>query len=150
MIKDKLENATIYYNLSENIQKGLTWLKDADFNNISDGKYNIDEDKVFASVQTYKTKDDAKYEAHRKYIDIQYMISGKELVGVLDIAKCKTCDAYDENSDLEFLETSVKDEFQNLREGEFLILYPHDAHKPSIADGEKTIVKKVVVKVAID
>ena len=150
MIKDSLKNANTYFNLSENLKKGLEWLINNNMAEISCGKHVIDGDAVYASVQEYETKLNAKYEAHRKYIDIQYMISGKELVGVLDIAKCKTCDAYDENSDLEFLETSVKDEFQNLREGEFLILYPHDAHKPSIADGEKTIVKKVVVKVAID
>ena len=150
MIKDSLKNANTYFNLSENLKKGLEWLINNNMAEISCGKHVIDGDAVYASVQEYETKLNAKYEAHRKYIDIQYMISGKELVGVLDIAKCKTCDAYDENSDLEFFETSVKDEFQNLREGEFLILYPHDAHKPSIADGEKTIVKKVVVKVAID
>ena len=149
MIKDKLENATIYYNLSENIQKGLTWLKDADFNNISDGKYNIDEDKVFASVQTYKTKDDAKYEAHRKYIDIQYMIKGVEKVGVTNLKNCTTCVPYDLEKDLEFFDINVEEEFFELAEESFLIFYPHDAHKPSIKHIQKDLVKKVVVKIAI-
>lgn len=149
MIKDKLENAKIYYTLSENLKKGLLWLEDTDLENIQDGKYTIDGDKVYASVQTYKTKDDANYESHRNYIDIQYMIKGCEKIGVTDLNNCQTCIEYDSERDLEFYNINCDDEYLELNEGTFLILYPHDAHKPSISLSEASNVKKVVIKVAV-
>lgn len=149
MIKDCLKNAKTYYSLSENIKKGLVWLENTDLLNINDGKYLIDGEKVYASVQTYETKSDAKYESHRRYIDIQYMIKGEEKIGVTDLSNCKTCIEYDIDKDLEFYDNCSDEEFLALETGQFLILYPHDAHKPSISKGQKKNVKKVVVKVAI-
>lgn len=150
MIKDKLNNAKNYYELSENLKKGFQWLATTDLININDGRYEIDGNDVYASVQTYETKSDANYEAHRKYIDIQYIIKGRELVGITDINNCKTCIEYDNERDLEFFNCLNEDDYYLLREGEFIVLFPHDAHKPSMNyDGSKSEVKKVVVKVAV-
>ena len=149
MIKDKLINAKNYYNLSNNMQKGLAWLENTDLNNIEDGKYEIDGDNVYASVQTYETKENAKYESHRKYIDIQCMIKGKEKIGVTDLSNCKTCIEYDSDRDLEFYDINCNEEYLNLNENDFLIFYPQDAHKPSISIEKPSKVKKVVVKVAV-
>ena len=111
------------------------------------GRYYIDEDNIYANVDEYETKTDGKYEAHRKYIDIQYMIKGEEYIGVTDINNCKTCIEYDEEKDLEFF--TADNEFQTLKKGEFLIFYPQDAHKPCI-NKDKIKCKKVVVKVRIN
>ena len=53
MIKDKLEYAATYYNISDNLKKGFEWLKNSDLLSLSDGKHVIDGDKIFANVQTY-------------------------------------------------------------------------------------------------
>ncbi len=150
MIKDKLVNANVYYGLSDNIKAGFEWLKNTDLKNIEPGKYIIDSDKVWANVQIYETKTDADYEAHRKYIDIQYMITGNELAGVTDISNCETTVEYNKDNDIEFLQNNNEEEYQKLNEGEFLLFYPHDAHKPSIDPGVCKTVKKVVVKVFVD
>ena len=150
MIKDKLKYAETYYGLSEGIKRGLEWLKNEDLETIADGRYDIVGKKLYANVQTYQTKEDADYEAHREYIDIQYVVKGKEFVGVCDLADCITCIEYDAEKDIEFLKYNKSDEYQTLNEGEFLILYTTDAHKPSISPNERLIVKKVVVKVAIN
>lgn len=150
MIKDSLKNAEVYYALSENLKKGFEWLKTQDLKNIEPKKYFIDGEKVFANVQEYETKDDAKYETHRRYIDIQYMIRGKELVGVTEKSNCKTCNEYNSETDLEFMECFKEEHYEELNEGEFLVFYPQDAHKPSINPGEELKVKKVIVKVAVD
>lgn len=147
MIKDKLENAETYYTLSESTKKGLTWLKENDLSKLKCGRYYIDAENIYANVDEYETKQEAKYEAHRKYIDIQYMIDGEEFIGVTDIKNCKTCIEYDEERDLEFFD--AEDEFQTLKTGEFFIFYPQDAHKPCIRK-EKQNCKKVVVKVKIN
>lgn len=149
MIKDKLKNAKTYYNLSDNLKKGLEWLERTDLEIIPDGKYEINGQKVYASVQTYETKIDAKYESHRNYIDIQYMIKGSEKIGVTDLSNCTTCIKYDSERDLEFYDINCTEEYLELSESQFLIFYPNDAHKPSIAIDKPSIVKKVVVKVAV-
>lgn len=149
MIKDKLENSRLYYPISKNTEIGFEWLKSQNFSNLSDGKYYIDGDKIYANVQTYETKENANYEAHREYIDIQYIIKGKEYIGVAPYKTCKTVEEYNSDKDIEFLSCDEEPPYQMLKEGEFLMLYPHDAHKPSIMINEPQTVKKVVVKVHI-
>ena len=82
MIKDKIENAHIYYNISENLEKGFEWIINTDLKTAKDWRYYIDGENIYANVQSYETKDDAPFEGHRKYIDIQYMISGVEKIGI--------------------------------------------------------------------
>ena len=149
MIKDELTNSQIYFSLSERIKRGLEWLNSQNLDNISDGKYQIDGDKIYANVQTYETKEDADYEAHRKYIDIQYVVKGSEYIGVVPYEICKTKVKYDTEKDIEFLTCQENIPYQILKSGEFLILFPHDAHKPSIMIDKKQTVKKIVVKVSV-
>lgn len=149
MIKDRLEHASSYYGISENLKKGFEWLKNNDMQNIMDGKYVIDGDKLFANVQSYNTKEDAPFEGHRKYIDIQYMIKGVEKIGVVDYKNCSTIENYNEEKDIEFLKINVEPNYQTLEEGDFLVFFPQDAHQPALDFKEKLFVKKVIVKVAI-
>ena len=149
MIKDYLKNAKIYYNLSEKLKKGFEWLEKNDLEKLADGKYEIDGNEIYASIQTYETKNDANYEAHRSYIDIQYMIEGAEKIGVTDLTNCNTCIEYDKEKDLEFFNINCTEEYLELLKGQFMIFFPSDAHKPSITLNKKETVKKVVVKVAI-
>lgn len=151
MIKDFLENSNLYYNLSPNIKTGLEWLKKQDLLNIKPSKYLIDGSIFYANVQIYDTKTDAKFEAHRKYIDIQYMIQGEELIEVCNIKNCTAAIEYDLEKDIEFLDCKSHNcDKIALKEGEFAILYPQDAHKPSINLNGTLNVKKVVVKVPIN
>ncbi len=149
MIKDCLKNAEIYYNISDKLKLGFEWLKSTDLKSAKPNKYYIDGDKIYANVQEYQTKTESKYEAHRKYIDIQYMIKGEELIGVCDKSDCKTCTAYNDSNDIEFFDCKKEDTWQKLREGDFLVLFPNDAHKPSICISSPNIVKKVVVKISM-
>lgn len=148
MIKDKLENAQLYYGLSKNLETGLKWLRNSDLTNLPDGRYEIS-DRIYANIQTYETKEDALYEAHRNYIDIQYIVKGEEKIGVTNYSNCETATPYDKEKDIEFLNNISDEQYLPLYAGEFMILYPHDAHKPSISLNKKSSVKKVVVKVKI-
>lgn len=149
MIKDKLKNSQTYYGISENLKKGFEWLKNNDLKALPDGKYKIKNENIFANIQSYITKDAAPYEAHKRYIDIQYMISGTEKVGVTDYTNCTTTEKYNEEKDVEFLENNQSDFYQILEEGDFLIFFPQDAHQPSLDAEQKLNVKKVIVKVQI-
>ncbi len=148
MIKDRLVNAECYYGLSDGIRTAFEWLKNSDLESLPDGKYLIDGDKIYANVQMYETKEDALYEAHRRYIDIQYIVNGAERIGVVNYSDCSCEEAYDKERDIEFLNCTY-DSFQVLNASEFLLLFPHDAHKPSLSIDKKSAVKKVVVKVSV-
>ena len=149
MIQDKLEHACTYYGISARLKQGFEWLKNNDMVNMPDGKHIIDGDKIFANVQSYDTKDDAPFEGHRKYIDIQYMIKGTEKVGVTDYLNCSATEEYSEEKDIEFLKSNVESDYQILQEGNFLVFFPQDAHQPALDNNQKRFVKKVIVKVAI-
>ena len=149
MIKDILEKSYIYENISDNIKEGFAWLKNNNLKEMPDGKYSIKNDKIYANIQTYETKNDALFEAHKDYIDIQYMIDGEEVCGVDSYKNCSVVTSYDQEKDIEFLNGSVNADYYTLRTGEFLVLFPSDAHKPAIKNNKNTLVKKVVVKVHI-
>jgi YhcH/YjgK/YiaL family protein len=116
-----------------------------------DGHYDL-EDGVFANVQTYTTKEKSEgaYEAHRAYIDIQYIVSGSEVIAVesLDaMRKGKCIKQYGESGDIELYEGNGSGKEYLLEPGNFLILYPKDAHMPGICEGMPEKVQKAVVKV---
>ena len=120
MIKDDLKNAGIYCKISENLKKGFEWIKSNDLKNMPDGRYEIS-DEIYANLQSYNTKDDAPYEAHRDYIDIQYMVEGEELSGVTEYSNCSVAEEYNKEKDIEFLKNNVDEEFYKIKEGEFFL-----------------------------
>lgn len=146
MIKDNIKRAETYYGISENIKKGFEWIKSNDLINMPDGRYELG-DGNYANLQSYETKDDAPFEAHRDYTDIQYMVAGEELSGVTDYSNCSTTEEYNKEKDIEFLKSNGKEEYHKITEGEFFIFFPHDSHKPAIKIDKNKKVKKVIVKV---
>ena len=147
MIKDNLNNAAKYYNLSERIEIALKYLQENDLRFLDDGKYSIDGEDIYMNVQEYETKISDKLESHRKYIDIQYMIKGQENMGVALINGLKVVEEYNKEKDIIFYNGACKKEL--VKENEFIIFYPKDAHLPCQIVDKPSIVKKVVVKIKI-
>ena len=115
------------------------------------GKYDL-ENGVYVSVQEYTTKarSEAKYEAHKKFIDIQMILSGKELIAVSPIKKMTISDEYNEEKDFMLFHHNDECTDYVLEAGEFLILYPQDVHMPGVCVNEKSPVRKIVVKVPVE
>jgi len=153
MIKDNIKNANLYYNLSKRIEAGLKYLENTDFSTVECGKYEILGNEVYAIVQDYssKSKCEGKFEAHRKYIDIQYVIKGAEQMGCSDVENFTDATDYSVEKDIVFLEpkTDFSQGFITVKEKEFVIFYPDDAHMPSIAIDRPSYVKKGVIKVQV-
>lgn len=149
MIIDKLSNSHLYSGLGERINTAFTYLKETDFSKIQLGKYEIDGDNVFALVNEYNTKDesDGKLEAHKKYIDVQFVVKGKELMGYAPLENQKIIDDYNEQNDITFF--SGEKSFTQVDEGMFAIFFPTDVHLPGIKVNESAYVKKVVIKVKV-
>lgn len=151
MIKNSLKYTKIYYNLSKNLKTALEFLENNNLKNFQNGKYEIQGEDIYVNIQDYQTKpqNQGKWEAHRKYIDIQFLIEGSEKIGVGEIQNYSTVETYDEDKDVEFLSTNIKTEFETLNKNDFIILYPQDVHMPQICCDVPSYVKKAVVKVKI-
>lgn len=115
------------------------------------GKYDL-ENGAYVSVQEYTTKarSEAKYEAHKKFIDIQMILSGKELIAVSPIEKMTISDEYNEEKDFMLFHHNDECTDYVLEAGDFLILYPQDVHMPGVCVNEKSPVRKIVVKVPVE
>ena len=148
MIVDKLKNSNNYYGLSEGISKGFKYLEETNLLDLDCGIYEIDGKNIFVSIDEYlgKNIDDCLWEGHKKYIDIQYIISGEEKFGYLSNDNLDITVNYDEEKDIYF--GKGEGQFLTLKEGEFIIFTPSDAHMPSLMVNEN-LVKKAVVKVSI-
>lgn len=151
MIKDNIKNANKYYPLSERIEIALKYLETTNFSELQDGSYEIKGREIYANVQTYLTKSlsSAKFEAHKKYIDIQFVVEGEERIGIFDISNFDVDIPYSTQKDIEFLKlknNDLKYSFVTLKQNEFVILPPTDAHMPSVSSVSESTVKKVVVK----
>jgi YhcH/YjgK/YiaL family protein len=149
MILDNLKNAHLYTNVSERIALGLKYLQETDLDALEVGKYEIDGTNVFASVMAYdsRTLDLGKWEAHKKYIDIQYIISGAEKMYYSNISNMVETTEYNEVKDIMFYKG--EGDALTVREGNFAIFFPEDVHMPNIAVDAPAAVKKVVVKIAL-
>jgi len=132
-------------------KKAIEFLRRPDIHNMADGRVDIDGQHVFALVQRYETiKTDApKFEYHRKYIDIQYIVSGKEVIGWAPAEGMTITEAYDMEKDICF-GTVPKEEITPvyLQAGQLAVFYPEDGHAPKLAAGAPSHVVKIVVKVA--
>ena len=140
-----MKNIIIKNNIK--INKAIDYIKSTNFSELEDGKIELG-DGVWANLQTYLTKENALFEAHRRYIDVQYIISGVEKIGVCDYKTCSEEIPYDEENDIEFLKSN-SDNYVFMEQNDFLILYPYDAHKPSISINEPIQVRKLVIKVPV-
>lgn len=150
MIFDQLKNAHLYFPLGERVQKALEYLTATDFTGIEPGKYEIDGDEIYSVVSQYDTKPitAGKWEAHKRYLDIQVVLEGKEKIGYTFSNKVIVTQPYDEYKDIMFLKGEGN--FLTAEPGYFTILFPSDIHMPSIAVNLSTPVKKVVLKVKVD
>jgi YhcH/YjgK/YiaL family protein len=149
MIIDTLSNVRLYHNLNKKIQSAFDFLQKQGTADLEPRKYIIDGDDVFALVQAYNTKPEAegKWEAHRKYIDIQYVISGCERLGWANLNRLKITEPYSDENDVLFLEG--QGDFLRAEAGTFLLFAPQDAHMPGIAVDRPAQVKKIVVKIRV-
>lgn len=151
MNTDNIKNAKKYYNLGERLQKGFEYIQNTNLLDLENGKYEIDGSNLFVSVQDYTSKpfEEGKFEAHKKYADIQYIIKGKEKLGYTNAAALTPAGDFDTDNDIVFFKEKEPIEFVHAKEGDFVIFMPEDAHMPCIADGEAAYVKKAVVKVLL-
>lgn len=149
MIYDSLKNLDNYKGIYPQILRALEIIRDTDFSQQEDGTYEVDGFNFRYMLQSYTAeKVNDRPEAHRDFIDIQYLISGKEVIGVgpLD-SMTEEVEAHPDR-DIWFYHGPT--DAITLQDDRFLVLFPNDAHAPSSVPPEgPTQVRKCVFKVHV-
>ncbi|MFA5784125.1 MAG: YhcH/YjgK/YiaL family protein [Phycisphaerae bacterium] len=129
--------------------KAFEILKDKSLATKQDGKYPVDGENIYYTIQRYTTKpmDEGRLEAHRKYIDIQFLLEGEELLGYMPLEGLKVSQEYDCQKDIAFYQTPAEMTQIKLEPGLFCILFPQDAHLPGCSFNQAAEVKKIVIKI---
>ena len=149
MIIDHLKNTKLYYNLGSRIKTALKYIEETDFDKIKAGKYEIDGENIFVIINDYETKNrqNCKLEGHQKYIDLQFIAKGSELMGYANLNNQKTSTKYNTEDDYAFFEGEAS--YTKVDENMFAIFFPSDLHLPGIYENKPSKVKKIVVKIKI-
>lgn len=152
MIYDTMDRLNRYDGMGERFRKAFDFMRRADLDTLPVGRYPIDGSDVYAMVQAGDLKESAQvsWEAHRRYVDIQFPLDGMERIDVRFTNSDEVGPHYSAERDIAFLEEKPGTRIV-VRPGEWLMLFPEDAHRPCVvADEEKTSIRKVVVKVRVE
>lgn len=151
MIIDKLENFDLYKGVSSDIAKAIEYIKANDFSGKTDGNYEIDGEDMFLVVANYEVKpiEQGRLESHRKYIDLQVMLEGSELVGYCHTDGLVVTEDYNAEKDVMFYEPPEDISIFNFPAGFGALFFTHDAHMPGVTMDEPEAVKKIVIKIPV-
>lgn len=146
LIKPKGDEA-----LNFRISEATEYLKNIPVKDLEIGRrYQVDENFNY-SIQSYYTKPEAEcfFESHKQYVDIQIMTNGFELMDIADVSRLKVRENYDQYKDIIIWDNPLKNMRVRLGEGDFIVLYPENAHRGAVAESESCKVVKIVGKVRI-
>jgi YhcH/YjgK/YiaL family protein len=148
MTIDQTANLHRYLPLGPRIARALEFLRRTNLTSLEPGRHELDGDRLYALVSEYVSKrpEEGRWEAHRRYIDLQCVASGRERIGYAPVGRLAP-EPYDDVKDMMWL--TGAGEFLTLGPGEFMLLWPGDAHMPGIAVDEPQPIKKVVVKIRL-
>jgi len=151
VILDTIDNTHLYTGLHASFAKAFEILRDSAVSQKEDGRYTVDGDEVYYMIQRYTTKpmSQGRLEAHRKHIDIQFLLSGKELLGYAPVKDLTVAEEYNPQKDIAFFSTPRDITEIKLEPGLFCILFPDDAHLPCCHLAEPTEARKVVIKIRL-
>lgn len=151
MIVDKFENVNLYAPCCPDIARAIEFARNFD-PATPDGKIEIDGQRMYAMVLSYKTKstDGLPFEAHKKYIDVQILLSGEERMDVSLDADLTIQTPYSEDADAVLFDAPGSYSSLVARPGQFAAFFPEDIHRPSASlGGVSSEVRKLVVKIRL-
>ncbi len=153
MICDTMEHGSIYAGLGKNFALFFDYARKTDFQQLPDGLHEIAGRDVYMTLKSYEPRpaETAWWETHKRYADIQYLLVGSERMGIASAVGLVEKDPYDAERDATFYHEPQANYFVPLTAGTFVILFPQDAHLPSLRDGGAKISnRKAVVKIRLD
>ena len=151
MILDCLPHWRRYATTLPGLEQAFAYLQTLDANTPT-GRYELAGDQVYALVQRYRTKPlhQAALEVHRKYVDVQFILAGRETILWAPLAALITVtQPYDPARDIGFFAMVEGTTPLSLGPGQFSILFPQDGHAPGLEAAGAADVVKVVVKIRL-
>lgn len=150
MIFDKLAHADAYKALGPRFRAAFDFFESGKAHNLAPGRHELDGNQLFVNIEQYDTKpvDEGKWEAHRRYADIQLILSGAERMDYAPVDTLKEVAAYDPAKEAAFFEGEGTPLIVDA--GMFAVFFPHDAHRPNLAPGEPAPVRKAVAKILLE
>ena len=150
MIYDILENLGRYRGLGANMDRAIDFILAADFAAMPADRFEIDGTNVYGFIQepALRTPEEAQFEAHRRYADIQIALQDGEAINYLPLDRVEKWLAYDDEKDILFSDVAEKGVAVPMKAGDFMILFPQDAHMPCLQAGAETT-RKAVIKVKV-
>ena len=135
----------------EGLEAGFEFLETTDLAALALGKHSIRGEEVFALAMRAPSKSpqEARFESHRDYIDIQFLRSGEEGIGVLPIGQLQGATPYDAAKDLIFYDTPARYLELRIPPGHFAVFFPDEGHMPMCHAGGPHELHKVVIKVKV-
>lgn len=145
------EFVRFYYENTERWNKAFQFLNDQNLAELETGRYELEGTDLLVNVNEYvsRNEEDVLFEAHKKYTDIQVVVTGEERIGILPLENTSVTISYDEEKDIMFLTAEIEN-YRLAVPGKFFLFFPEDAHRPTVKASENTYVRKVVVKVRIN
>jgi YhcH/YjgK/YiaL family protein len=150
MVLDRIENAERYLSLGEGIANSLRHIQNNNLSVVKPGRYELDHDRLVMMVFEFDSTNlnECKLEGHRKYIDLQYWVSGSELMGHEVLHNQTVLEEYSEKTDCAFYSCIAS--YSRLMPGMFVIYYPSDLHTGVSDPLSKSSVKKIVFKILVE
>ena len=148
MIYDRLEHIGHYRGLGIPLDKAIDFLEKTDVFSLT-GRGEIDGDSVYYMEQNPQLRalQDAKWERHERYIDIQIALAEGEEIYACPMEDVEGWGAFDAQNDCALSAAGAKGARLTMPSGAFAIFFPHDAHMPCVRAGEAETTRKIVVKV---
>jgi len=128
-------------------------IEKTDFTKMDDGTIKIDNEDLYYILTTYNTSNNIEEkpaEAHRKFIDLQYILYGEEKIGYADYRSPKMLfKEYDGGNDVELFSRIEDESFFVLKKGMYAVFFPEDVHRPGLSNKEVRGVRKVIFKIPV-
>ena len=147
MIADTLENVRHYGIPVDGLEEALAWLEKEDLQGLEPGRYPLGDSggtAILAEGPTVPAERE-DWEAHRRFADLQVVLSGAELMGFAPLSSMVPKGPYSEKEDCILLEGEGN--FMLVRAGTFAVFMPQDAHKAMLSPASGTVnVRKAIFK----
>lgn len=151
MILDSVKSFEKYRTLVPGFDKVYDFIRKNNLNELEEGRHEIDGNRIYCTIAAGELKGielkDCPLEIHDSYIDIHFLIDGSETIGLKDRCLCDdSATKYDSDNDIAFL-PDAPDNYVSLGTGNFIVVFPSDAHAPLMGEGQY---RKAVFKVRLE